>query len=289
MRQYALEKLGESGEADAVRSRHRDHYTAIAALLDAPARADYEQRLDQAELEMDNLRSAFGWNLENCDTERALTLASSLQPVWLTRGRILEGRAWFAPSSCPTDDQRASRSHRAVHARALADKAVLDMFTSASGMDRAQRAVAIARELDDPALLARALTACGYIAGARYDAEAAAAYYAEAIELARTLDDRWRLSQILTWQATRAISTGDPIAARAAAEEGRDIADAIGDRSNSRHVPAGIGVGTADCRATWPEPSPQFSAVAAECEEAHDEIIRADQPAGPRHSARVPR
>ena len=38
VRQYALEKLGESGEADAVRARHRDHYTAMAALLDTPAR-----------------------------------------------------------------------------------------------------------------------------------------------------------------------------------------------------------------------------------------------------------
>ncbi len=38
VRQYALEKLGESGEADAVRTRHRDHYTALAAQLDAPAR-----------------------------------------------------------------------------------------------------------------------------------------------------------------------------------------------------------------------------------------------------------
>ena len=37
VRQYAQEKLGESGEADAVRSRHRDYYTAMAALLDAPA------------------------------------------------------------------------------------------------------------------------------------------------------------------------------------------------------------------------------------------------------------
>jgi predicted ATPase len=40
VRQYALEKLGESGEADAVRSRHRDYYTSMAALLDAPARTD---------------------------------------------------------------------------------------------------------------------------------------------------------------------------------------------------------------------------------------------------------
>ena len=36
VRQYALEKLGESGEADAVRCRHRDHYTAMAVALDAP-------------------------------------------------------------------------------------------------------------------------------------------------------------------------------------------------------------------------------------------------------------
>src|ERR1700723_2754904 len=40
VRQYALEKLGESGEAAAARSRHRDHYTALAAALDAPAGLD---------------------------------------------------------------------------------------------------------------------------------------------------------------------------------------------------------------------------------------------------------
>ena len=34
VRQYALEKLGESGEADAVRTRHRDYYTSQAAQLD---------------------------------------------------------------------------------------------------------------------------------------------------------------------------------------------------------------------------------------------------------------
>ena len=50
VRQYALEKLGESGEADAVRARHRDYYTALAAVLDAPARTDYEERIEQADL-----------------------------------------------------------------------------------------------------------------------------------------------------------------------------------------------------------------------------------------------
>ena len=30
VRQYTLEKLGESGEADDIRARHRDHYVAMA-------------------------------------------------------------------------------------------------------------------------------------------------------------------------------------------------------------------------------------------------------------------
>ena len=94
VRQYAQEKLGESGEADAVRTRHRDHYTALAALLDAPAGSDYEQRIEQADTEIDNLRAAFGWSLENSDVELALALASSLQPLWYPR-RIREGLTWF--------------------------------------------------------------------------------------------------------------------------------------------------------------------------------------------------
>ena len=65
VRQYALEKLGESGEADIVRTRHRDHYTAVAALLDVPSGTDYEQRIEQADTEIDNLRAAFGWSREN--------------------------------------------------------------------------------------------------------------------------------------------------------------------------------------------------------------------------------
>ena len=38
VRQYALEKLGESVEADAVRSRHRDHYTAHRRRARRPGR-----------------------------------------------------------------------------------------------------------------------------------------------------------------------------------------------------------------------------------------------------------
>jgi DNA-binding CsgD family transcriptional regulator len=271
VRQYTLEKLGESGEADVVRSRHRDHYTAMAALLDAPAGTDYERRVEQAEIEIDNLRAAFGWSRETSDIEQALALASSLQPLWLARGHIREGLAWFDATLADLDAQHPEVA-AAVHARALADKAVLDAF-GADSLAQAEQSLAIARELDDPALLARALTACGMVADQSHNVEAARAYFAEAIGMARAVDDRWRLSQILAWQALGAHTAGDPLEVRKAGEEGRGLADAIGDGFNSRVCRFCL-ASALILSGDLPGAVTQFGEVAAEAEAAHDEIWR---------------
>ena len=93
MRQYALEKLGESGEADNVRRRHRDHYTAMADRLRCAATSDHlSEHVEQAESEIDNLRAAFIWSRENNDIDNGFGAASSLQPLWLSRqGRFAKG------------------------------------------------------------------------------------------------------------------------------------------------------------------------------------------------------
>ncbi|MDT5367704.1 MAG: hypothetical protein QOC62_2135 [Mycobacterium sp.] len=270
VRQYAVEKLGESGEAGDLRSCHRDYYTATAAVLDAPADRHYEQRIEQADTEIDNLRAAFGWSRENSDVELALTLASSLQPLWQARGRLREGLTWFDTALADLDAQHPGVA-AAVLARALADSAMLSLSVGVGATDspdQAQQALAIARDLDDPALLARALTTCGLIAG-YFDAEAARAYLAEAIGLARALGDRWRLSQILVAQAVAALVAGDLLAVRAAAEEGRDLADAIGDRFDSRVCRLFLGfaqVSNGDLAAAVA----QFAELVAEARAAHD-------------------
>jgi predicted ATPase/class 3 adenylate cyclase/DNA-binding CsgD family transcriptional regulator len=273
VRQYALEKLGESGEADAVRARHRDHYTAMAAVLDAPAGSDYEHRLEQADIEIDNLRAAFAWSRENSAIELALTLASSLQPLWQARGRIREGRAWFDTALADLDAQHPEVA-AAVRARALGDKAVLDTWAGgAASTDQAEQALAIARDVDDPVLLARTLTACGFIAGAGYHVEVARACFAEAIGLARAVDDRWRLSRILALQAQGAEIAGDLSGMRAAGEEGRDLADAIGDGFNSRACRFYLGM-SQTARGDPAGAVTQLGEVAAEAEAARDEIYR---------------
>jgi predicted ATPase/class 3 adenylate cyclase/DNA-binding CsgD family transcriptional regulator len=272
VRQYALEKLAESGEADAVRARHRDYYTSLAAVLDAPAERDYEQLIEQAEIEIDNLRAAFGWSRENSDVELALALASSLQPLWEGRGRLREGLVWFDAALADLDAQHAEVA-AGVRARALADRAGLAIRVGvADTLDQAQQALSIAREVDDPALLARALTACGSIAAFVTRFELARAYFAEAIGLARAVDDRWRLSQILAHQAMAASVAGDPIATRAAAEEGRDLAEAIGDRFVSRYCRWCLGVAQG-YQGDLVGAAAQFAELVAEAQAAHDGIL----------------
>ena len=81
LRQYALEKLGEAGEANTVRDRHRDHYTAIAAVVDETT--VHQRRTEQIDTDIDNLRAAFAWSREHPDATDTTRVASSLS----TRGR----------------------------------------------------------------------------------------------------------------------------------------------------------------------------------------------------------
>ncbi len=233
VRQYALEKLGDSGEADASRARHRDHFMALSAELDAPSIAGHERRLNQAELEIDNLRAAFAWSRENSDVEHALRLASSLQPLWRARHRLQEGLTWF-DTALADHDAHPTDCNPALYARALADKAKMDAFAGITErLDQAQKALAIARDLDDPMLLVRTLGACGAVAA--YSADVAGPYLAEAIPLARAARDQWGLCEILGWQAYAAITgEGDPNATLTVGVEARDLADSIGDAWLSR-------------------------------------------------------
>lgn len=227
MRQYALEKLGESGEADRVRMRHRDYYLELAATLDVPAVSGHDQLLDNLESDIDNLRAAYVWSVESGDTQDAMKLASSLLPMWLSRGRIQEGLAWFE-TALPKDLATCVDIEPAVHARVIADKVVLQSWTNNYQLIDAEQGLTIARELGDPALLARSLLACG--SAAIYDFEIADRYLTEALGLARGLGDRWRLSQILCQQAQAALVAGEVRTLREAAAEGCDIASQIGDR-----------------------------------------------------------
>jgi hypothetical protein len=228
VRQYALEKFGESGDADVVRTRHRDHYTALAATIDIPGEASLDGRIDSCEREMDNLRGAFTWSLEFSEVERALQMASALTPLWVSRGRVLEGLSWFDAILAALEAEVTP----AVRAHAMVGRAATDTFAFITNFDLAQQGLEIARSVSDPKLLVRALTACA--GQALYRSDGAQQYFDEGIDLARQLGEQWWLCELLNWRAFSGNATGDLTITLIAAEEGRALAESTGDRFHGR-------------------------------------------------------
>ncbi|WP_155763741.1 LuxR family transcriptional regulator [Mycobacterium asiaticum] len=229
VRQYAQEKLGESGEAYEVRARHRDFYCEMADTFASTAKPNDERLMDWAQFEIENLRTGYSWSRENGAPETALRLVSALQRFWIRSGRFREALVAF---DALLTDWDSSPVAPPVWVRAVADRSALAVWAGATtDLDRAEQAVAVARKLDDPALLTHALIGCGMLAV--YNAEICQPYLDEAIELARARRDQWALSKILNYQAAVSVYLGDVTTARAAGAEGRDIADALGDQFTS--------------------------------------------------------
>jgi predicted ATPase/DNA-binding CsgD family transcriptional regulator len=97
VRQYARERLDETGETHAVRRRHRDFYLALAEAAEPNLRGPDEIGwLDRLEAEHDNLRGALQWSAaESGGTEKGLRLAGALAQFWDARNFYAEGRAWL--------------------------------------------------------------------------------------------------------------------------------------------------------------------------------------------------
>ncbi len=227
VRQYAQEKLGESGESDETRTRHRDHYTSLAASIDSPWQVGHEQLIARAVSDIDNLRAAYTWSRETGDLSCAATLATSLFPMWITRGRVVEGLSWIDDVVADIE-QGDTRTTDPACIAALARSAVLNVAVNgAYRVDRAQRALDAARDVGDPVLLARALVGRGYVV--LFDPEAAHPYFAEALALAEQGGDVWTTTSMTAMQAIQILlGAGDPVSACAAAQKGVDMADTAG-------------------------------------------------------------
>ncbi|WP_073696738.1 LuxR family transcriptional regulator [Mycobacterium sp. ST-F2] len=226
VRQYAQERLHECREGNDARNRHRDHYTAMAGLLEGDA---HHRQLDRVGAEIDNLRAAFAWSRENSDAELALTLASSLLPLWVNYGLMAEGVNWLDAALAATDGADAPEARlRSSVCRAFLGS----LQISSVDLDEAAQTLAAARELADPALVARALTACALRAGDDHDVSVA--YFNEAASVAREAGEPWWLGLTLAFQAMYEMLFGEPAIGETAAAEALRIATTVGDKFVSR-------------------------------------------------------
>ncbi len=100
VREFALEQLEASNEANAVRLAHATHMISVADRA-TPNLGGPEPRvwLDLLAAEQDNFRAALAWSLGDTgsagDPAIALRLAAAIWPFWHMRGHLQEGHGWL--------------------------------------------------------------------------------------------------------------------------------------------------------------------------------------------------
>jgi predicted ATPase/class 3 adenylate cyclase len=95
IRQYAVEKLLESGEGESMRARHLTFFVRLAQK--AESRMHGTEQLtwfERLETEHDNLGTALDWSLEEGSSEEGVRLAAAMRWFWYMRGYWREGREW---------------------------------------------------------------------------------------------------------------------------------------------------------------------------------------------------
>jgi predicted ATPase/DNA-binding CsgD family transcriptional regulator len=314
IREYALEQLEASGEAEEARRAHALCYLAPAeegeVEVVGPNQTVWLARLEQ---EHDNLRAALAWAVGGDDPPLGARLASALWRFWLIHGHLDEGRRWL--------DAVMSGGHslpRALRARALNAAGRLTLrqgdYTSAQAM--LEESLALRRSLGDQRGLmqtldnlgltalyqddlpraqsyfeqslagwrllgeklgiSNSLNHVGIVLRYRGEYDLAAQFYNECRELARDLHDKFPMAAALHNLGQMAHHLGDDATARPLLCESLLLVRQINDRPH-------IGVGLADLAGMWAAQGQAeraarlFGAAEALSDQTHAGMYRAQQ------------
>jgi non-specific serine/threonine protein kinase len=197
IRQYAWEKLDQSGETPVVRERHLTWYMSLALRAEpeliAAQQAAWHARLDA---DVDNLRAAMDWAHHGGSLDAGLRLAGALWRYWWSRGLFTEARGWLERLRRPAVvwDEDLPGYVTATYAEGALAFAQGDMRRGAVLW---QEALGLWRERHDDEGVATALNALGHIAVADGDDERAVALFEQSAAIRRGRGDVYGLGAVL--------------------------------------------------------------------------------------------
>jgi tetratricopeptide (TPR) repeat protein len=190
LREFAQEKLSESGEEERVRQAHVAYFLALAE----EARSHYKGPdealwLNRLEREVENLRAALQWCWDSCEqtghptgaevAEMLLRLATALDRFWQVRGYATERCHWLEGS--------LSKAPERTEARAWALCAAGRLARGLGDPERAQRrldeSLSIMREQGNQRGIAEVLMGLGMVASHHGDFEAARTLHEESLAI----------------------------------------------------------------------------------------------------------
>jgi predicted ATPase len=188
IREYAVVRLEDSADADALRDRHAQYFLALAEKAEPYVVAARPDRIDQLEQEHDNLRAALDRFEELSDTDAALRLCGTLARFWLMRGHLKEGSRRLE-SALKLDGGTASARAKALTGSAgLLSNLTLGDESREKTLARAEEAVCANRAVGETSGLAEAELVLGTILAGK-DMERARELWETSLHRFRTLGD----------------------------------------------------------------------------------------------------
>jgi len=230
VRQYARDRLRESGDETRWLDRHLAHFRQMLRdCLPHHHGPDEQTWFDRFERENDNLRAALTWSRQaDAHGELALRMATWMFRFWMVRGHLSEGREWFEVL------RAASTAEATVQSRCAAVDMHGTLVILQGDHVRAkalfEEALVLARETGEPVRIAGALNNLGTVADELGDLDAAQPLYDEAAEILRAAGPPFKLASALVNVGNVAYLRGDLFRAETTLQEGLAIVRQSGEQ-----------------------------------------------------------
>jgi tetratricopeptide (TPR) repeat protein len=230
IRQYAFERLTESGEAAQTRHSHAAYALVLAEELRSHgAQCSTSSWVEQCDAEHDNLRAALDWLVEADHGEWALRLGVALFQFWEAKEYLAEGRQRLLSIL------NMKSTAAATGARARISFCAAAFMASQRDYDEAFRLFDDARrlyaELDDEKGVAAAVTALGVNRRLHGDLVSGRVWLEQALGMYRALQDNPAIAGVATNLADLLNAQKEHRAARALMQEALAIFRRLGDSS----------------------------------------------------------
>jgi predicted ATPase/class 3 adenylate cyclase len=227
IREYAAERLDESGDGEELRRRHARYFTTLAETWGSedlgppqvPLRMHFRK-------DWDNIRAVFNWALESGEIEIGLELGGSLATVWLDRNVAVEGQRWLQALL-----ERAEAVDDDVRAKALAAASMLAGVRGDYALAESwgEQALSHYRAVGSDEGIAWCLTTLAVAPLERGQPEAAGAMLEEAEALHRRLGHQGGVRRVLHLRAQQAVGVGDTARGRRLMRDSAELSRRDGD------------------------------------------------------------
>jgi DNA-binding CsgD family transcriptional regulator len=188
IRQFAADRLDESGEASSIRDRHLAWAVALAEQHEPGATNAHPDVLDLLDVDHPNLRAALEWSVDAGHSDESLRLVAMLGFFWSQRGHYAEAAALGTRAIAAAE----GHADPALMARARWACAYVRFYGGdvAGAYEDATVALELASDADDALAIAR----CTHLQGATLicvDPPETRRLLSRAAEIARSIGDEW--------------------------------------------------------------------------------------------------